>query len=108
MSCTFIFLKKGKCEKHLWKACFLLRESPELPKKSQFTEMTLQTSTLEFQIPAHAEIKVIRPKMQLSGGLTPVSLKRKRKRVKTRADFQFGLNVQYVGCVTVFCTILNI
>lgn len=81
-SFCFHFLKK----REMWlTSLFLPWESPSC-LKSRFTELTQQMFR-GVKIPAHAEMNVIRPKMQLSGGFAPVSLKREK------TDLHFSPNI---------------
>lgn len=50
-----------------------LGKSPKLPNQQQMCHHRCG------YIPAHAEMNVIRPKMQLSGGVAPVSLKERER-----------------------------
>lgn len=48
-----------------------------MPKRVT-TEVTAEDVDVGVKIPAYAEMNVIRPKMQLSGGFAPVSLQQKK------------------------------
>lgn len=56
----------------------------------EFTEVTLQRFR-GVKIPVHAEMNAIRPKMQLSGGVVAVSLKREKGDLHFRDQYILGL-----------------
>ena len=53
-----------------------LGKSPKLPNQQQMCHHRCRN------LPAHAEMNVIRPKMQLSGGVAPVSLEEREKKIR--------------------------
>ena len=55
-------------------------ESPKLPKRVRGD--IADAHMMGVKIPAHAEMNVIRPKMQLSGGVAPVSLNGEKRDLK--------------------------
>lgn len=59
-----------------------LEKSPKLPNQQQMCHHRCGN------IPAHAEMNVIRPKMQLSGGVAPVSLKERERGKKRDVQLQ--------------------
>ena len=70
--------------------------------------MEVHIYTEREKIPAHAEMNVIRPKMQLSGGFAPVSLKREKRTLALTFTLKLQTYIKIKNFYTVWALYVGI